>query len=64
MFDLIYVLTSNNNSTISMSGFVRREMIDDGYVGFGSAASTALFLIIGLCTVAYIKFSRLRLGDD
>ena len=64
VFDLIYVLTSNNNSTISMSGFVRREMIDDGYVGFGSAASTALFLIIGLCTVAYIKFSRLRLGDD
>ena len=64
VFDLIYVLTSNNNSTISMSGFVRREMMDNGYVGFGSAASTALFLIIGLCTVVYIKFSGLRLGDD
>lgn len=64
VFDLIYVLTSNNNSTISMSGFVRREMIDNGYMGYGSAASTALFLIIGLCTVAAIKLSRMRLGDD
>jgi trehalose/maltose transport system permease protein len=64
VFDLIYVLTSNNNSTISMSGFVRREMIDNGYVGYGSAASTSLFLIIGLCTVLAIKASRMKLGDD
>jgi trehalose/maltose transport system permease protein len=64
VFDLIYVLTSNNNSTISMSGFVRREMIDNGYMGFGSAASTALFLIIGLCTVAYLKLGRMNLADD
>lgn len=58
VFDLIYVLTSNSNSTISMSGFVRREMVDNGYVGFGSAAATALFLIIGLCTVAYMRLAR------
>jgi trehalose/maltose transport system permease protein len=64
VFDLIYVLTSNSNSTISMSGFVRREMVDNGYVGYGSAASTALFLIIGLCTVAYIRMGRMKLGDD
>jgi trehalose/maltose transport system permease protein len=64
VFDLIYVLTSNNNSTISMSGFVRREMIDNGYMGYGSAASTALFLIIGLCTVAYIRLGKLNLSDD
>jgi trehalose/maltose transport system permease protein len=64
VFDLIYVLTSNNNSTISMSGFVRREMIDNGYMGYGSAASTALFLIIGQCTVLAIKASRMKLGDD
>jgi trehalose/maltose transport system permease protein len=64
VFDLIYVLTSNNNSTMSMSGFVRREMIDNGYMGYGSAASTALFLIIGLCTVAYIKFGRMQLAED
>ena len=64
VFDLIYVLTSNNNTTMSMSGFVRREMIDNGYLGYGSAASTALFLIIGLCTFAYLKFGRVNLGED
>ncbi|PXW96685.1 carbohydrate ABC transporter membrane protein 1 (CUT1 family) [Sphaerotilus hippei] len=64
VFDLIYVLTSNNNSTISMSGFVRREMMDNGYMGFGSAASTALFLIIGLATVVYMRLGRMKLSED
>ena len=64
VFDLIYVLTSNNNTTMSMSGFVRREMIDNGYLGYGSAASTALFLIIGMCTFLYLKFSRVNVGED
>jgi len=64
VFDLIYVLTSNNNSTISMSGFVRREMMDNGYIGYGSAASTALFLIIGLCTVLAIRAGRMKLSED
>ena len=64
VFDLIYVLTSNNNSTISMSGFVRREMMDNGYMGFGSAASTALFLIIGLATVVYMRLGRLKLSEE
>jgi trehalose/maltose transport system permease protein len=64
VFDLIYVLTSNNTSTISMSGFVRREMIDNGYMGYGSAASTALFLIIGLATIAYMRLGRVKFSED
>ena len=64
VFDLIYVLTSNNNSTISMSGYVRREMIDNGYMGFGSAASTALFLIIGLCTVVAMRLGRVSSAEE
>ena len=64
VFDLIYVLTSNNNSTMSMSGFVRREMVDNGYMGYGSAASTALFLIIGLATVVYMRLGRMKLTED
>ena len=64
VFDLIYVLTSNNNSTMSMSGFVRREMVDNGYMGYGSAASTALFLIIGLAPVVYMRLGRVKLSED
>ena len=58
VFDLIYVLTSSSNATISMLGFVQREMVENDYLGYGSAASTALFLIISLCTLAYMKFIR------
>lgn len=62
VFDLIYVLTSNSEDTLSMSGYVRREMVDNNYVGLGSAASTVLFLVIGACTLLYLKISRTRLG--
>ncbi|BDI07381.1 carbohydrate ABC transporter permease [Sphaerotilus microaerophilus] len=64
VFDLIYVLTSNNNSTMSMSGFVRREMVDNGYMGYGSAASTALFLIIGAATIVCMRLARMKLSED
>ncbi|WP_372525580.1 carbohydrate ABC transporter permease [Piscinibacter sp.] len=64
VFDIIYVMTSNSVSTISMSGFVRREIVDNNYVGYGSAASTVLFLIIAACTLTYLKVSRVDLGGD
>ena len=64
VFDLIYVLTSNDSSTISMSGFVRREMVDAGNIGFGSAASTSLFLIIMLAAVVFLKVGRVRLTES
>jgi trehalose/maltose transport system permease protein len=33
-------------------------MVENGYVGFGSAASTVLFLIIATCTVLYMKANK------
>jgi len=64
IFDLIYVLTSNSSSTISMSGFVRREMVDNGNMGYGSAASTSLFLIILVSAVLFLRVARVRLSDQ
>ena len=63
VFDLVYVLTSNSEETITMSGYVRQEMIDNANVGFGSASATVLFLIIGLCTVAYMKFGKVKVDS-
>ena len=63
VFDLIYVLTSNDSSTISMSGLVMREMVDAGNVGFGSAASTSLFLIIMLSAAVFLRLTRVKLAD-
>jgi trehalose/maltose transport system permease protein len=64
VFDLIYVLTSNGSTTISMSGFVRREMVEYGNMGFGSAASTSLFLIIMLTAVIFLRLARVKLAED
>lgn len=64
IFDLIYVLTSNSSSTISMSGFVRREMVDNGNMGYGSAASTSLFLIILVSAVLFLRVARVRLTEQ
>ncbi|MES2719148.1 MAG: sugar ABC transporter permease [Pseudomonadota bacterium] len=63
VFDLIYVLTSNDSSTISMSGLVMREMVDAGNVGFGSAASTSLFLIIMLSALVFLRLTRVKLTE-
>jgi len=64
IFDLIYVLTSNNSTTISMSGFVRREMVENGNLGYGSAASTSLTLIIFLSAVLFMRTARLKLSEE
>jgi trehalose/maltose transport system permease protein len=64
IFDLIFVLTSNSGSTISMSGFVRREMVDNGNLGFGSAASTSLTLIIFLTAVLFMRAARVKLSEE
>ncbi len=58
VFDVIYIMTGTNSQTISMSGYVREQLIANGYAGEGSAASTVLFLIIALCTLIYMKFSK------
>ena len=64
VFDLIYVLTSNGSTTISMSGFVRREMVEYGNMGYGSAASTSLFLIILLTAILFLKLARVKLSEE
>ena len=64
VFDLIYVLTANGSTTISMSGFVRREMVEYGNMGYGSAASTSLFLIILLTAILFLKLARVKLSED
>ncbi len=64
IFDLIYVLTPNNDQTKTMSVFARENLFDFDNFAYGSAASTALFIIIAIITIVYIKVGRLDLGGD
>ncbi len=61
IFDLVYVMTGNNRTTMSMSIYARQQLVDFQDVGYGSAAATLLFAIIAVMTVIYlmaIRFGR------
>ncbi|WP_349371422.1 sugar ABC transporter permease [Salinarimonas sp.] len=64
IFDLIYVLTSNSRDTMSMSVYARQQLVDFQDVGYGSAASTLLFLIIAILVIITLTAGRVRLGED
>ncbi|HTJ93302.1 MAG TPA: sugar ABC transporter permease [Pararobbsia sp.] len=60
VFDLIYVLTSNSTDTMSMSVYARQQLVDFQEIGYGSAASTLLFLIIAFAVMVMIIVGRSR----
>jgi trehalose/maltose transport system permease protein len=64
IFDLIYVLTSNNKDTMSMSVYARQQLVDFQEVGYGSAASTTLFMIVALCIILYMVVGRVRFDKE
>jgi len=62
VFDLIYVLTPNNQQTRSMSVYAREYLFDFDRFGYGSAASTLVFLTIAILTVAYVTAGRVSIS--
>ncbi len=62
MFDLVYVLTANATDTMSMSVFARQQLVEFQEVGYGSAAATLIFLVIGLMTIAWLGAARQSLS--
>ena len=61
VFDLPFVLTGTNQATATMSVYARQQLVDFQDVGFGSAASTLLFLVIALVTVLILVSGRVSL---
>src|SRR3546814_12548446 len=47
VFDVIYVLTGNAAATASMSVYAPQQLVEFQTVGFGSAAATYLFFVVG-----------------
>jgi trehalose/maltose transport system permease protein len=58
MFDLVYIMTGSTDATMTLSVFARRELVGFEDVGYGSAASTLLFLVIALMTIIYLMAAR------
>lgn len=62
IFDVIYVLTGNNPATTTMSVYARQQLVDFQDVGYGSAAATALFLMVALATAIFITVARVNVS--
>lgn len=58
MFDLAYVMTGTSDATMTVSVFARQQLVDFQDVGYGSAASTLLFVFIALLTILYLMALR------
>jgi trehalose/maltose transport system permease protein len=63
VFDVIYVLTGNNKSTMSMSIYSRQQLVDFQDVGYGSAAASMLFAIIAVFTIVYMTAAKVGRED-
>lgn len=62
IFDLVYILSSGNSETATMSVFARKHLVDYADVGFGSAAATALLFVIAFASIFYISFNKRRIN--
>lgn len=60
VFDLIYVLTSGSEETVSLSVYARQQLFDFQSVGLGSAAAMLLFFIISLATIGVLMTGGLK----
>ena len=64
VFDLFYVLTANSERFMSVSVYARRQLVEFQRVGFGSAASTLLFVLIAVLTVLTIMAGRVTVDEE
>ena len=64
VFDLIYVMTSNSRGTATMSVYARQQIVDFQEVGYGSAVSMAIVLVIALVTAIYLTGMRATLMGE
>ena len=64
IFDLIYLLTPQSDSTMTMSVLSYREIQQFGDYAEGSAMSTLLFIVISVFVLLYIKICKVDLAGE
>lgn len=64
VFDLIYVLTSNSEATMSISGYARNQMMSYMEMGFGSAASVLVFMMVAGVAATFLYVGRMQNKGD
>jgi trehalose/maltose transport system permease protein len=60
VFDIFYVFFGSRVDTQTMAVYNQNEIVSIGNVGYGSAISVAIFLIIGMFVVIYVTLMRVE----
>jgi trehalose/maltose transport system permease protein len=60
VFDVFYVFFGNRPDTQTMAIYDQSTIVGDGHVGYGSAISVAIFLIISLFVIIYVTLTRVK----
>jgi trehalose/maltose transport system permease protein len=60
VFDVFYVFFGNRPDTQTMAIYAQFTIVSNGHVGYGSAISVAIFLIIAVFVVIYVTLTRVR----
>ncbi|MCC3747480.1 sugar ABC transporter permease [Rouxiella badensis] len=63
VFDLIYILTSNSESTLSVSGYARDLLVSYQEMGSGSAASVLVFMMVAGIAACFLMIGRRNSGE-
>jgi len=58
VFDLIYMLTSNSEATVSVSGYSRDLLVSYQEMGSGSAASVLVFMMVAGIAACFLMLGR------
>jgi trehalose/maltose transport system permease protein len=60
VFDVVFVMKGAALDTITLAIYARQTMIDEQFLGRGSAASVLIFLCIALLVVIYTRLVRVE----
>ena len=60
VFDVFYVMFGNRQNTQTMAIYNQQNIVEFSDLGYGSAISVAIFLIIGIFVVAYVTFLKVE----
>jgi len=63
VFDVFYVFFGNRPDTQTMAIYAQSTIVGDGHVGYGSAISVAIFLIIAVFVIIYVTATRVS-GEE
>jgi trehalose/maltose transport system permease protein len=64
VFDVFYVFFGDRPDTQTMAIYNQSTIVGDGLVGYGSALSVAIFLIIAIFVIIYVTAMRVTGGEQ